>query len=559
MSGSYYTLDAKYNTLQAEIDAIIAGGGGGSQNLASVLAVGNSAGTFDINMNTRNITNVSLINGSPYPPAAPATPGLASVLTASNNAGGLNIINLGDLGVTTINGSAYPPVVPADTLQAVLTAGAIANLGFDLTLTTGAATASIKDELLPASSLVDVKFEDTTGGGITSSSIIKSQLNQTDYSTSVVDNTTGLTATKTLITIGGAVLNTDTATNGGTSQVGTDFCQVFPTSVATGRSYQQLGTTSSITTTNNATIAGQTHLLQIPTVGNTNVQLTAASGGTAGIACSYQSDPFDTFTQGEFSTNTGGATCSIQASSVASGVSQLLRMEAPLIGDAMLEHLVPGAGTQNLKIQSSNNILLTSDNLTSTATNLRMLSTGVGGALAPTLTLQNSNATQDTNPNIELNKTGRNLVGGEIIGSVSVWGLDATAQKTEFSRIQTKAEAVTTGNEDGTLSIFNSVNGVLAETFNFNGGQNENNSFRPLDLNGNNLRTSSGSLSVDTSSSSAAAAVLTLATKDNVAGSGAGLALTGNTLLSGSAGGSSGQHLCLTIGGVVYKIKLENP
>lgn len=87
MSGSYYTLDAKYNTLQSEIDAILAGGVPGSQNLASVLAIGNSAGATDINMNTRNIL-------------------------ACNN-----------LNVTTINSAAYPPISGAGDLQAVLTAG----------------------------------------------------------------------------------------------------------------------------------------------------------------------------------------------------------------------------------------------------------------------------------------------------------------------------------------------------------------------------------------------------------------------------------------------------
>jgi hypothetical protein len=471
-------------------------------------------------------------------------------------------------------------------LQAVLTAGNTADLGFNLTDINGTSTSSIVADIPATFSSVDVGFVDTTGGGITSSSIIKSQLNQTDYSTSVVDNTTGLSATKTLITIGGAVLNTDTATNGGTSQVGTASSTITPTSVTSGHQYSQLGTTSSITTTNNAAIAGQTHLFQVPASGETGVQLSASSGGSAGIACSYQSDPFNILTQGEFSINTSGATCSVQASSITSGVSQLLRMEAPLSGDAVLEHLVPGAGTQNLKIQSSNNILLTSDNLTSTATNLRMLATGLGGVSNPTLTLQNSNATQDTNPNIELNKTGRNLVGGEIIGSVSMFGLDATAQKTEFSRIQTKAEAVTTGNEDGTLSIFNSVNGVLFETFNFNGGQNENNSFRPLDLNGNNLRTSSGGLTIDTTSSSGsgdisitgkASSIMTLsATQINLNSTGGNnvnltstgdvnisavnnLIFTGAALQSGSSGGSSGQHLVITLNGNQYKIDLKNP
>jgi len=66
-------------------------------------------------------------------------------------------------------------------------------------------------------------------------------------------------------------------------------------------------------------------------------------------------------------------------------------------------------------------------------------------------------------------------------------------------------------------------------------------------------------LAINTASSTTAGATLTLATKDNSAGSGLGLALTGNTLLSATSTGSSGQHLCLTIGGTVYKIALLNP
>jgi hypothetical protein len=77
-------------------------------------------------------------------------------------------------------------------------------------------------------------------------------------------------------------------------------------------------------------------------------------------------------------------------------------------------------------------------------------------------------------------------------------------------------------------------------------------------MNGNNITTSTGNMTIDTASSSGTG-TLTLATKDGTPGSGAGLLLTGDTLLSGSAGGNSGQHLCLTIGGTVYKIKLENP
>ena len=100
-----------------------------------------------------------------------------------------------------------------------------------------------------------------------------------------------------------------------------------------------------------------------------------------------------------------------------------------------------------------------------------------------------------------------------------------------------------------------------------NGADSENNCFLPLDMNGQSIKNSSGNMSIQTSignmtistsTSSTANSVLTLATKDNIAGSGAGLALTGNTLLSGTAGDISGQHLCLTIDGTVYKIALLN-
>lgn len=157
-----------------------------------------------------------------------------------------------------------------------------------------------------------------------------------------------------------------------------------------------------------------------------------------------------------------------------------------------------------------------------------------------------------------VNLTGHNTTPGNTLHAHSVYANDGTGVNREWSRIQTKTENVSAGNQDGTLSIFNSVNGVIQETFNFNGAQNENNSFRPLDMNGNDIRCASGSLQVGCSTSTTAGATLTLATKDNVAGSGAGLLLTGNTLLNASAGGSAGTHLCLTINGVVYKIALLN-
>jgi hypothetical protein len=168
MSGSYYTLNSKYNQLLALIQKYIAAPG--TQDLASVLALGNSAGAFDIDLNSNDITNVSLINGSPYPPAAPATPALSAVLTAGDNAGGLDITGLNNLDVTTINGSAYPPVVPADDLQAVLTAGNTATgANANITLSDSAAKLTIVNSSVGgiANPLLLLQNDNTTAGGTT--------------------------------------------------------------------------------------------------------------------------------------------------------------------------------------------------------------------------------------------------------------------------------------------------------------------------------------------------------------------------------------------------------
>lgn len=53
--------------------------------------------------------NVGNINGSAYPPVV-ASDTLQDVLTAGDNAGGLNMTGLNDVSLLTINGSAYPPI-----------------------------------------------------------------------------------------------------------------------------------------------------------------------------------------------------------------------------------------------------------------------------------------------------------------------------------------------------------------------------------------------------------------------------------------------------------------
>ena len=97
------------------------GGGGGSQDLSSVLSYGNTAYT-SINMNGQNIDgvsniNLSTINNSSYPPYPTSPYGLPNVLAIDNiastsiNMNGNSIDNVSNISLSTINNLSYPPPV----------------------------------------------------------------------------------------------------------------------------------------------------------------------------------------------------------------------------------------------------------------------------------------------------------------------------------------------------------------------------------------------------------------------------------------------------------------
>jgi len=101
---------------------------------------------------------------------------------------------------------------------------------------------------------------------------------------------------------------------------------------------------------------------------------------------------------------------------------------------------------------------------------------------------------------------------GNAISAISSYALDGTGTPVEWSRIQTSVENIGAGNQDGTLSLWTSVNGVVAQVANFNGAQNENNMFRPLDMNNNEIRTTAGVLTLS-GLSSTGTGTITLAPK----------------------------------------------
>jgi len=201
-------------------------------------------------------------------------------------------------------------------------------------------------------------------------------------------------------------------------------------------------------------------------------------------------------------------------------------------------------------------------------TNTTIISnSGVGGQANPILTLQNSNATGSVALEVYKNKptAGAN---GDVLFTQSVYGKDSGNVKQEYTRISHTIRDATAGAEDGSLELGCFVNGGFANFIQLNANDapiGEVNFTRPLDFIGgsdaNSTIKTSGAGSVNLNLDATASAGnggIVLKTKDAVAGSGTGLVLTGNTLLSASSSGSSGQHLALTINGVVYKIQLLN-
>jgi hypothetical protein len=161
-------------------------------------------------------------------------------------------------------------------------------------------------------------------------------------------------------------------------------------------------------------------------------------------------------------------------------------------------------------------------NLGNTATGanakIGLTDSGVGGIANPQLQLQNSNATAgNTNgvPTMEYYKSGRNVVANDVIASQRFNANNYLGTKTAFGRIDCLATNTGAGNDDGALDFYTCVNGTSSLVFRMNGADNENNSFRPLDMNGNAIKTSSGDLSIDTTASTG----------------------TGNITIAGKAGG----------------------
>lgn len=159
------------------------------------------------------------------------------------------------------------------------------------------------------------------------------------------------------------------------------------------------------------------------------------------------------------------------------------------------------ANGNDFTISTDEKLLLTSDNLNMSASTLGITSSTLGFTSSPALLINNTNTTAgSTNgvPSIELTKSGRNGVANDTIGSVFFNALDSVGVERTFGKIESViTTTIAPSNHDGALDFYTLINGVNQLVFRMNGADNENNSFRPLDMNGSIIKTSVGDLSID--------------------------------------------------------------
>jgi hypothetical protein len=202
------------------------------------------------------------------------------------------------------------------------------------------------------------------------------------------------------------------------------------------------------------------------------------------------------------------------------------------------------AGGNTLNAIAGNNTFLTSN--TAGATNPNIFeSSGVESATNPLVRLDNTNAT--TNPAIlELYKSGKVGASSDVVSAINFFGKDNAGIKSQFGGIETIITGAGVGNVDGAMDFYTSVNGIKSLVWRMNGADNENNSFRPLDMNGNDIKTSSGDMTITTGASSGTGN-LSLASKGTTT-----LTSTGAVSITNSAGSGD---ITLSTGG---SIKLQD-
>jgi hypothetical protein len=562
---SNYNLNIRLSNLESKING---GGIPTSSNLADILLNGNSAGASDIDMNNNDILNCNnlqavTINGNPIGGAQDIDQVLATGDTATGKQILLNAtlpnteftlykpdeIQVSD-GVNTtafftpttldyndgtaisatwedIINTTNAPIIP--TIQQVLTAGNNAQAP----LTLGIQDSALSTATTIRGDIIEVEIDD----GINPAQLVGLSYN------SIGHNSGGSNLPFTIQTDGNLLLTSDNLNMSATAltipaigqPITAQLTQDGLTMIDTTNLWNSWYRKSSAFVSN---LAGTIYTY----ITNTGVQLV------------------------DLTTNT-----TLTATGVTSGASS-----------ATWASIIAGSGGSGT-LQS---VLTAGNTATGASALIGLTNSGVGYTSNPQLTLNNSNATAGNTtgvPSVEIYKSGRNVVQNDIISSIFFYANNYLGTKRLFGKI----ESVITnssggGGDDGALDFYTCVNGTSSLVMRLNGADNENNSFRPLDMNGNAVRSSSGSMTIETQTSSGSGD-LQLQSKGggsfyggtnlvlgagNVGGSGiitldassvtSELRIVGTALQSLTAGGSSSTYLRIVVNGTPYKIQLLN-
>jgi hypothetical protein len=161
-----------------------------------------------------------------------------------------------------------------------------------------------------------------------------------------------------------------------------------------------------------------------------------------------------------------------------------------------------------------------------------------GGITVPILKMENTKASGSTGGSIALevykNKP-TTVVAGDVLFNQSVYGNDSGLAKQEYTRISHTIRDTTSGVEDGSIEFGCFVNGAFANFLQINGNENEINSLKPIDMVGNNIRSSTGSMTITTALSTGLGNITATAKGDVAVNSGTNGSVS---LTSGGAGGA---------------------
>jgi hypothetical protein len=257
--------------------------------------------------------------------------------------------------------------------------------------------------------------------------------------------------------------------------------------------------TANISSTVNSTGTNLTSQISTSSY-QTNFNGASSSSGSS-VGANYETLSGSIITNnGAINVNGGGSEVLISSINISGASSQFLRLETPLSGDALIEHNNPSGG-RNLGISSTGNLLITANNMSSTATNLTVKSSSTGNITAPLLTLTNTNTNGSVAMECFKNKPTAS-VNGDVLFTQSVFGKDSGNAKQEFTRINHTVRDTTAGVEDGSIEFGCFVNGAINTFLQINGNENEINALKNIDLGGNAIRTSTGSMTITTAPSS---------------------------------------------------------